>query len=250
MEPPLPVAAVPSSMRRGDSFLSGSISFGKFVNEGLCWETNGNRCYGEFTHTQSPTTEVRPDSSLSGREHGLREREKEMSTPSSVDARTKFSCDNAWDIQCSSSHEMMEEEHFDNPRSTLSMDSRCGTKVDYALDYDAPGSDAAGVSNPPIALLCDIHGVEDDRDASSEGHRVPSFEELYPPCSSDEPKIVTMTPLPAAYDQPPPADCPPPHTMDSRPDSLPIAGAIPPPPTTISLLCVYHTPPQYRSHLI
>ncbi|KAG6407914.1 hypothetical protein SASPL_130914 [Salvia splendens] len=91
----------------------------------------------------------------------------------------------------------MVEEHSDNLGSSFLMDSRLEIEVDAVGDHGASNLDVAGVTNQSITFLCDNHGVEEDRDASPEGARVSSLEDIYLLCSSDETNIISPTPLPA-----------------------------------------------------
>ncbi|KAG6388923.1 hypothetical protein SASPL_150359 [Salvia splendens] len=142
----------------------------------------------EFSHTHS--------SKYASITNEMREQEEEMFDLPSLDAHIEYSFDNAKDFNYSSENEMVEE-HSDNLGSSFLMNSRLEIEVDEVGDHGASNLDVAGVTNQSIALLCDKHGVEEDRDVSPKGPRVSSLEDIYLPCSSDETNIISPTPLPA-----------------------------------------------------
>ncbi|KAG6400937.1 hypothetical protein SASPL_137782 [Salvia splendens] len=170
-------------MRKYEAFLSRSISYGRDESEDLYWEMMSS-----FSHNSSLRKVDRCSKTGSAPEMKAILEACSLRSLSGTDSLVNFNY--------SSENEMVEE-HSANLGSSFLMDSRLEIEVDEVGDHGASNLDVVGVPNQSIALICDKHGVDDDRDASPEGPRVSSLEDIYLPCSSDETNIISPTPLPA-----------------------------------------------------
>lgn len=103
-------------------------------------------------------------------EHG------EVYGSSNLAAQIEHSCDTIGNVDCSSEHGMVEEEHNAKSESVLSIHSRSDTEVKEALDCDASILDTTYGLSPATDLLSDNHAIEETRDASPKSNRVSSSE--------------------------------------------------------------------------
>lgn len=207
---------------KADYFHSGSISFGRFESEVLCWERRSsfshNRYLEEVEKCSKPgsVTEKKAYFEAHFRKKGILclsspgsrsetecqtsdneisettgyddevthtnaethpPQEGEVYDSSNLDAQIEHSCDSTINVDCSSEHGMVEEEHNAKPESVLSIHSRPDIEVKEALDRDAAKLDTTYVLSPTIGLLSDNHAIEETRDASPKSRRGSSSEE-------------------------------------------------------------------------
>ncbi|KAK6146792.1 hypothetical protein DH2020_020661 [Rehmannia glutinosa] len=170
-----------------DSFHSGSISFGRFENEALCWERRSS-----FSHNRYLEEVEKCSKPGHGGDHEFTECETEVFGTSFSEPQFEFASDCTAKVDCISEHVKLDENDGAEFGSLLLIDSKSGIETKENIDGETTCLETSNVPNMVIGLFGKNNANEENSDASLKAEQSSSAKEKV----SSIPEYIKPRPIP------------------------------------------------------